>query len=47
LKGWKGDLDHWKVEKGLIVGTVTTDKQLKSNTFLVWEGGEVADFELP
>ena len=46
LKGWKGDTEHWKVEKGLIVGEVTPEKQLKENIFLIWEGGEVADFEL-
>ncbi|MBC7566485.1 MAG: DUF1080 domain-containing protein [Pedobacter sp.] len=46
LKGWKGDSAHWKVENGVIVGEVTPEKQLKENTFLIWEGGEVADFEL-
>jgi hypothetical protein len=46
LKGWKGDAEHWKVEKGSIVGEVTAEKQLKENTFLIWEGAEVADFEL-
>ena len=46
LKGWKGDAEHWKVEKGLIVGEVTPEKQLKENIFLIWEGGEVANFEL-
>jgi hypothetical protein len=46
LKGWKGDTEHWKVEKGSIVGLVTAEKQLKENTFLIWEGAEVADFEL-
>jgi hypothetical protein len=46
LKGWKGDAEHWKVEKGSIVGEVTAEKQLKENTFLIWEGAEVVDFEL-
>ena len=46
LKGWKGDPEHWRVEHGVIVGEVTAEKQLKENTFLIWEGGEVADFEL-
>ncbi|MEJ7559437.1 MAG: DUF1080 domain-containing protein [Pedobacter sp.] len=46
LKGWKGDKEHWKVEGGVIVGIVTAEKQLKENTFLIWDGGEVADFEL-
>jgi hypothetical protein len=46
LKGWKGDPEHWKVENGLLIGEVTPQKQLKENTFLIWQGGEVADFEL-
>ncbi|RZK20033.1 MAG: DUF1080 domain-containing protein [Flavobacterium sp.] len=46
LKGWKGDSQHWKVEKGMIVGEVTPENQLKENTFLIWEGADVADFEL-
>ena len=46
LKGWKGDPAHWKVENGLLIGEVTPENQLKENTFLIWQGGEVADFEL-
>jgi hypothetical protein len=46
LKGWKGDPVHWKVENGSIVGTVTPTTQLKENTFLIWEDGKTADFEL-
>lgn len=45
LKGWKGDPEHWKVENGSIVGEVTPTKQLKENTFLIWEG-KTGDFEL-
>ena len=46
LKNWKGDIAHWAVENGSIVGVVTPEKQLKENTFLIWSGGEVKDFEL-
>jgi hypothetical protein len=46
LKGWKGDPEHWRVQKGVIIGEVTPEKQLKENTFLIWEGAEVTDFEL-
>jgi hypothetical protein len=46
LKGWKGDLGHWKVENGLLVAEVTPKNQLKENTFLIWQGGDVADFEV-
>jgi len=44
LTGWKG-LDFWSVEDGVITGRTTKEKPTKGNTFLVWEGGEVGDFE--
>ena len=46
LKGWDGDPDFWRVEGGSIVGETTKDKPMKQNTFLIWRGGEPADFEL-
>lgn len=48
LDNWKGDTAYWHVENGAIVGeeTETTASQLKANTFLIWQGGEPADFEL-
>jgi len=46
LKGWAGDPQFWSVENGEIVGRTTQDNPTPHNTFLVWEGGEVADFEL-
>ena len=46
LQGWEGDLNYWRVENGCIVGEITADKLLKSNTFLIWKGGEPNDFEL-
>lgn len=45
LKGWKGDPAYWRVENGNIIGEITPDKLLKSNTFIIWEG-ETKDFEL-
>ncbi len=45
LKGWKGDEAYWKVENGTIVGELTPAKELKSNTFLIYEK-ELGDFEL-
>ena len=44
LTGWKG-LDFWSVEDGVITGRTTKEKPTKGNTFLVWQGGEVGDFE--
>jgi hypothetical protein len=46
LKGWDGDANYWRVEDGSIVGEITADKLLKSNTFIIWKGGEPKDFEL-
>ncbi len=46
LKGWEGDANYWRVENGSIVGEITADKLLKSNTFIIWRAGETKDFEL-
>lgn len=46
LDGWEGDPNHWRVEEGNIIGEVTPAVPLESNTFLIWQGGELADFEL-
>lgn len=46
LSGWKGKTELWTVKDGCITGTTSAENPLKSNTFLVWQDGEVADFEL-
>ncbi len=46
LDNWKGDPTYWSVENGILVGRVTPETLLKTNTFLIWQGGELADFEL-
>lgn len=47
LTGWKGDKRLWKVENGVLIGeTNDSDKAVQANTFLIWEGGEPANFEL-
>jgi hypothetical protein len=46
LKGWDGDPAFWRAEKGAIVGESTPDRKLPQNTFIIWRGGEPADFEL-
>ena len=46
LKNWEGDANYWRVENGSILGEITADKLLKSNTFIIWRGGETKDFEL-
>src|SRR6266536_5242783 len=47
LTGWKGNTDFWSVEDGAITGKTTPERLLKGyNTFLIWTGGQPADFEL-
>ncbi len=46
LEGWEGDAKYWRVEDGAIVGEVTPETLLKSNTFLIWRAGTTHDFEL-
>jgi hypothetical protein len=46
LEGWDGDPVYWRVEEGSLVGEVTPQTLLKRNSFIVWRGGTVADFEL-
>ncbi len=46
LDGWEGDLKYWRVEGGALVGEVTPQTLLKSNTFIIWRGGAPKDFEL-
>jgi hypothetical protein len=46
LDGWNGSPDFWSVKDGAITGQTTAEKPTQGNTFLVWTGGEVGDFEL-
>lgn len=44
LSGWAGKSEFWSVKDGAIFGQTTKGKPTKGNTFLVWQGGDVADF---
>lgn len=46
LDGWKGNPTYWRVENGVLIGEVTPQTLLKSNTFIIWQGGAPRDFEL-
>jgi len=46
LEGWSGNPSHWSVEEGAIVGVNTKENPTKGNTFLIWKGGELKDFDL-
>jgi hypothetical protein len=44
LTGWEGLADFWSVKDGAITAAETKDKS--KQTFLVWTGSKVSDFEL-
>ncbi len=47
LEGWKTpDTSYWTVEEGAITGRITKEHPCSVNQYLVWQGGELADFEL-
>ncbi|NND96561.1 MAG: DUF1080 domain-containing protein [Pirellulaceae bacterium] len=46
LSGWDGDPRLWSVRDGVIHGETTPEKVAKGNTFLIWKGGVLKDFEL-
>jgi len=46
LSGWEGDPKYWRVEEGAMVGQITPETLIKSNTFLIWRVAAPKDFEL-
>jgi hypothetical protein len=46
LTGWNGNPQFWSVKDGAIVGQTTAENPTKGNTFIIWTGGSVGDFEL-
>ena len=46
LDGWDFDEQHWRVEDGAIVGEIPSGQQLNYNTWIIWKGGELKDFDL-
>ena len=46
LTGWEGDTRLWSINDGVVKGETTKENPAKSNTFLIWRGGTVGDFEL-
>jgi hypothetical protein len=46
LRGWDGDPSIWRVENGAIIGSVEEGTQVDDHTYLIWQGGQVEDFEL-
>jgi hypothetical protein len=46
LAGWEGNDKFWSVKDGAITGQTTADNPTQGNTFLIYKGGELKDFEL-
>jgi hypothetical protein len=46
LKDWDGDPALWRIDNGMLVGQTTEQNAIKENSFIIWRGGEPADFEL-
>ncbi len=46
LQGWDGDPRYWSVSEGLIRGQTVLSNLPLRNTFLIWRGGILKDFEL-
>ena len=46
LDGWDGDPRIWSVQDGTITGRTTEEVKLDKNTFIIWRGGQLDNFEL-
>lgn len=46
LEGWDGDPRLWTVRDGVIRGETTAENKAKGNTFIIWKGGTLKDFDL-
>ncbi|MCB1064114.1 MAG: DUF1080 domain-containing protein [Verrucomicrobiae bacterium] len=47
LEGWKApEMSYWSVKEGAITATSSKENPCDHNQFLVWQGGDVANFEV-
>jgi len=46
LSGWDGDPRLWSVRDGVIHGETTDESPAQGNTFIIWKGGTLQDFDL-
>jgi len=47
LDGWKApEMKYWSIEDGAITATSSLENPCDENQFLVWQGGDIGDFEL-
>jgi len=46
LTGWDGDPRLWSVRDGVIHGETTAEVPAQGNTFIIWQGGTLKNFDL-
>ncbi len=46
LKNWDGNPKYWSVKDGAITGQTSKGNPTQGNTFIIWKGGDLGDFEL-
>jgi len=46
LENWDGDKRFWSVSEGAIRGETSLERMPSTNTFLIWRGGVLKDFDL-
>ena len=46
LNGWEGDTRYWRAENGEIIGEITPETIIKTNSFLIWKGKAPKNFDL-
>ena len=46
LTDWDGDPRLWSVRDGVLHGETTPENRANGNTFIIWNGGTLKDFEL-
>ena len=46
LSGWSSEPGRWCVEDGMITAQSTPDKPCTKQSYLIWQGGRPADFEM-
>src|SRR5437764_3928907 len=46
LSGWNGDPRLWGIKDGLLRGETTAENPAMGNTFIIWKGGTLKDFDL-
>ena len=46
LANWDGNTKFWSVQDGAITGKTTSENPTPGNTFIIWRGGTMEDFEL-